>query len=240
LTVKDIPGEFGEGKVMIAEIHWDEPGVELFFRPFYPRVSGKMHYSLLPADYLRWKYDLSVMVNTTRYYPGEWWKSYPLRRVNSLETLVWEGGVSHIHPLSYMFGWDADENFLYEFSKPPSSEFLETLRWGIGVQSITINDGQIRLGAMDRNEIRDARTFLGVDPVRKVLWLIVGEKLSELGMNTIASNQGVMVGGQLDSQDASTMILGSGAIGVDSLTGIRGRRPLGAVMGVRAERLREN
>lgn len=240
LTVEEVSEEFGKGKVMIAEIHWDEPGVELYFSPFRQHDIEGRHFTLLPADYLRWAADLDIMINTTRYYPEEWWKSWPLRSVTSLETLVCDGTVSHIHPLSYMFGWDEGENFIYQNSKPPSPEFLAQLKWGIGVQSVSIHNGQINEAALDRNIVYDSRTFLGVDPVEKVLWLIVGETISEIGMNTIATRQGVIVGGQLDTQDASNMIIGSGASGVRALTGIRGRRMLGGTMGVRAERLPED
>ncbi len=240
LTVEEIPEEFGEGKIMIAEIHWDEPGVELCFRPFRTDDPGGTLFTLLPADYLRWSADWDILINTTRYYPEEWWRSWPLKQVNSLETLVLDGSVSHIHPLSYMFGWDEDWNFLYQYSKPPTSEFLAQLRWGMGVQSVSIHNGQINEAALDRNVVYDARTFIGVDPVEKILWLIVGETISEMGMNRIANKQGVMVGGQLDVQDASNMIIGTGANGVGSLTGIRGRRMLAATMGVRAERLPED
>ena len=237
LTVDDIPSQFGSGKVMIAEIHWDEPGVELYFRPFRPRSTGKMHYSLLPADYLIREANLGIMVNTTRYYPEEWYKCFPFKQVNTLETLVWNGNVSHIHQHSYMFGWNEKDEFLYEFTKPPSQEFLSQLRWGIGVQSISLHQGQIRDAALGANVVRDARTFLAVDPDEKILWMIVGEKISELGINQIASRQGAIVGGQLDTQDASHMIIGSGARGVKSMSGIRGRRMLAGTMGVRAEPL---
>ena len=93
---------------------------------------------------------------------------------------------------------------------------------------------------LEAQDVFDARTFLGVDPVEKVLWLIVGEKISERGINAVASRQGVQIGGQLDTQDASTMIIGSKARSVRTLTGIRGRRPLAGVMGVRAEPISDN
>lgn len=237
LTVQDIPRQLGSGKVMIAEIHWDEPGVELYHRPFHSRASGRKQYRLFPADFLRWQADLDLMVNTTRYYPQVWWKSIPFKQVNSLETVVWKGEVSHIHPQSYMFGWDKNGNFLLEFSKPPTEAFLDQLDWGLGVQAISIHNGHVREAALDPNEVIDARTFIGVDPVRKVLWLIVGERISERGINTVATSQGVMIGGQLDTQDASTMIIGSGAREVRTMTGIRGRRMLAGVLGVRAERI---
>ena len=237
LTVEDIPPSYGEGKVMIAEIHLSKPGVELFFSPFFPRATGRRHFTLMPADYLRWKHDLDIMINSTRYYPAEWWRSYPLQKVDSLETLVWEGNVSHIHRLSYMLGWDKDLNFSYEFSKPPSEEFLRSIHWGIGVQSISIHEGQILEQAMDQRRLREARTFLAVDPIRNVIWFLVAEHISEFGMNSIAQQQGAFIGGQLDCQDASNMIVGNGARGVGSYRGIRGRRPLAAVIGVRADPL---
>lgn len=239
LTVEDIPGQYGKGKVMIAEIHWDEPGVELYFRPFRPRNSGEMHYTLMPADYLMRDADLDLMINTTRYYPEEWWKCFPGKQVNSLETLVWNGRVSHIHRHSYMFGWNEKEEFLYEATKPPSPAFLDQLKWGIGVQSITLNEGMIREAALGKNVVRDARTFLAVDPDEKILWLIVGERISELGINMIALRQGAIIGSQLDTQDASNMVIGSGARGVKSMTGIRGRRMLAATLGIRAEPIPE-
>lgn len=234
LSTLDIPKQYGSGKVMIAEIHWDEPGVDLFFRPFFPRAAMRKHFTLMPADYLMWKFDLSVLINSVRYVPGEWFKSYPFQRVDALETLVYDGKVSHIHNHSYMFGWDAEENFLYDTQKPPRPEFLDQLKWGIGVQSISVMGGELRMEAMNQIADLDSRTFLGVDPVNKIMWLIVYDKIDDLGMNTIARDAGVIVGGKLDSNDAATLIIGQGATGVLPYTGIRGRRPLGGIMGVKA------
>ena len=236
----EVGREYGDGKVMITEIHWAEPGVELFFRPFYPASFGRKHFTLLPADYLLWKHELSVLINSTRYLPSEWWKSFPLRKVDSLETLVWEGKTSHMHPHSYMLGWDEALDFHYELQKPPSRENLDRLRWGIGVQSISVLDGLPRLEAMNLRAKPDSKTFLGVDPDRKVLWFLVFENVNELGMNTVALEAGVQVGGQLDASDASTMIIGPGAQEVRSYTGIRGKRPLAGVLGVRAQPLDGN
>ena len=235
----DVPGEYGKGKVLAAEIHWNEPGVELFFRPFYPKSTGRKHFSLLPADYLARKYDLSIMINSTRYLPGEWWKSFPTRKVDSMETLVYDGRVSHIHDHSYMFGWDSNFNFHYEFQKPPSPEFLKKLSWGFGVQSINILDGKVHEPSLNPRAGVDARTFVGVDPDKQILWYLVFDNISELGMAKVAQRAGIVVGGQLDASDASTMIIGGGAVGVPSYTGIRSLRPLAAIMGVRAEPLSE-
>lgn len=236
----DVPKKFGDGKVMITEIHWDDPGVELFFRRFYPASSGRPHFTLLPADYLLWKYDLSVMINSTRYLPGEWWKSFPSRKVDSLETLVWDGEVSHIHEHSYLFGWDEEGNFLVETRKPPSTGFLDSLKWGIGIQSISILDGELRMSAMNKEAGPDSRTLFGVDAEKKILWFLVFDHVTELGMNTVGRDAGVMIGAQLDASDASTLIIGPGARGIPPFTGIRGRRPLAAVFGIRAEPLDEN
>ena len=237
MSCLEIPERFGEGKVLITEIHLGEPGVEMFFRPFHPRGTGRRHYTLLPADYLLAEHELSVLVNSTRYLPGEWWKSFPFRQVDSMETLVWNGNVSHIHRNSYMFGWDDSGNFLYERTKPPSESFLAKLKWGIGVQAISIENGSINPNAINRNAPGDSRTFFGVDPMNNVIWLMVYDKITEEGMNVLAKEAGVFVGAQLDASDASTLIIGKGAKGVVRHTGIRGRRPLAAVFGVRAEPL---
>jgi len=233
----EIPTDYGSGKAMIAEIYWDEPGVELFFRKPRPSYSTKRHFTLLPADALLVQHDLSILMNSTRYLPGEWWKSYPLREVDSLETLVWDGEFTHLHKNSYMFGWDEAGEFHFEAQKPPRLEFLAKLKWGLGVQSISITNGEIRSAAINQNHFRDARTFLGIDPEKKKIWFMVFDKISEHGMNEMAQAAGVIVGGQLDASDASTMIIGSGAKGVFPFIGIRGRRPLGPIMGIRAEKI---
>lgn len=236
LTTIEIPSNIGSGLAMVTEIHWDEPGVELYFRPCIRRTDGKGSFVLLPPDYIHFSDGLSVSMNSTRYFPGEWYKSYPLKRVDTVETLVWKGMVSHIHKHSYMFAWDEDWNFRHESTKPPSRNFLETVRYGIGVQGVNVSGGLVQYNTF-ANSSRDARSFLGVDPERKVMWLMVFDNISEKGMSELAQQQGVIVGGQLDLGDAATMIVGFGAQGITPYTGIRGRRPLAGMIGVKAQSL---
>jgi len=239
LRTLDIPEEYGSGVGMIAEVHWDAPGVELYFRPCYPTTEAHKQFSLLPADWLSWDADLALAMNSTRYLPGEWYKSYPFRKVDSLETVVWRGLTSHINDKSYMFGWDKAGNFHYELSKPPSRQFLETLEYGLGVQAVNIRDGKIQYDSLNPDGVRDARTFLGVDPEKKILWLMVFEEITEPGMVELAEQEGVVVGAQLDASDASTLIVGFGARDVMPHTGIRGRRPLANIIGVKARSLED-
>ncbi|MCB1122942.1 MAG: hypothetical protein KJT03_15410 [Verrucomicrobiae bacterium] len=230
----------GSGKYILAEIHLDEPGVSFFIRPFRPQATGKRHYTLMPVDLLRRETDAEVMMNGTLYSPHEWYQSFPGMSVNSLETLVVAGRVSHIDPKTYLLWFDESMNVHLETRSRPTPEALEQAYWGIGMQAFLVNNGELNWGSFLNNDTQTRRTLIGVDPEARILWLMAFENISPAGLGIFAIDKGVKLGGQLDAEEATTLVLGENPRGVPSYTGLRGMRPLACVIGIQAQPITRN
>ncbi|MEX0323062.1 MAG: hypothetical protein AB3N63_12940 [Puniceicoccaceae bacterium] len=242
LTVDELPkSSEGRGKMMVVEVHWDTPGVRIANRPFDYQFSPENpispHYDLEFADLGLRRLEAEVLVNTAIYIPGELYNAWPGRPVRTLETLVVDGRVSSVHEHSYLLYWDALNNVHLQQTKPPSEESLANAVTGIGLQGIQINAGQAGYGALDGKEHVGARTFIGVDPLKRILYLFAYEKVSGYTMIDQAVRQGVIFGGQLDTGTATHLIIGKDARGVKAHTGIRSFRPIGPYLTIQAEPL---
>jgi hypothetical protein len=226
----------GKGHYVVLEIHWDTPGLHFFLRPFSDAAIEKgQHYVLTIPDFEVWRHDLSVLVNATRYDPGDIPRSLPGMKVRSCETVVIEGEVSHLHKHSYLMWWDSEMNAHVEERKPPPCDAIRSAWWGIGLQGLQIRKGKMRFESLaDRKKIM-SRTFIGVDPDRRIMWLMAFRAVSGTYMIQRAQHHGVKHGGQLDSGDATNLIIGKNARGVRPFTGIRGYRPLACYIGIKAE-----
>jgi hypothetical protein len=227
----------GSGKYIVTEIKLDEPGVKFFIRPFYPKSIRNRNYTLWPVDLLRRTAKPEVIMNGTLYSPFEWYQSIPGMKVDSQETLVVAGRVSHIDPKSYLLWFDEKMNSHLETKKPPSPEVLAQAFWGVGMQAYLVNEGELNWGSFVGNDEQTARTLIGVDPDNKRLWLMAFENISPVGLGIFAIEQGVRYGGQLDAEGAATLILGANPKGLKSYTGLRGKRPLASVIGIQADPL---
>ncbi|MCZ6673148.1 MAG: hypothetical protein O7C75_09425 [Verrucomicrobia bacterium] len=230
----------GSGKYMVAEIHLDEPGVHFFVRPFYPKSLRSRHYTLLPIDVQRRSFKTEVIMNGTLYSPHEWYQSLPGMKVDSMETLVVGGYTSHVDPKSYLLWFDEEMNSHLETKSPPSADVLEQAFWGIGLQAYLVNEGGLNWGSFIGVDKQTSRTLIGVDPDTKVMWLMAFENISPVGLGIFAIEKGVRFGGQLDAEEATTLVLGENPKGLKSYTGMRGRRPLACVIGIQAEPMPEN
>lgn len=242
LTVLDLPSSAdGGGRVMITEVHWDTPGIRLQHRPydyfFSPENVVSPHYNLSFADWALFRHKPAVLVNTTRYTPEGIMDSFPGMPVRSLETLVVDGQVSHLHEHSYLMFWDAEGEAHMQTTKPPSPENLEAAVLGMGIQGVSINTGSVNRYAVSNQELAYDRTFIGFDPTQNILFLLAFEKATALLMTSVARDAGVLFGGMLDSGDATSMVIGAGARGLLPHTGIRNRRPLGPYLLVYADPL---
>jgi len=242
LTVEQLPfGEHGGGRCMIVEVHWDTPGVRLAHREFsWPFASGDPqapHYKLTVADWSLFKYGPAVLVNTTRYHPDGLLDSLPGRPVRSLETLVVDGKVSHVHDHSYLMFWDAGGRAAMLERKPPDPASLEAAVLGIGLQGYQVSEGRPHYHSLSSKDDLIPRTFIGFDPTRNILYLIAFERASGHLMIDRAVLAGVMFGGQVDSGNGSSLLIGRAARDVTPHTGIRNWRPLGPYLKVFADPL---
>lgn len=219
------------GAIMVVEVHWETPGVNVELRPFTDRALDQgRHYTLTFADWVvARRGDMIAFINGTRYTPADYRNTYPGNEVSTVESVVIDGVFSHLHENSYLLWWDSEGNATFETTKPPSEKAQGLARMGIGVQGIGVQNGQSRHQSMVTNETDESRprSFIGVDSERKVLWLIGFETATIRFMTEFAARQGVMVGGMLDTGTATTMLVGRAADGVRPFTGIRNPRPLG-------------
>jgi len=110
-------------------------------------------------------------------------------------------------------------------------------KWGIGGQDLWLRDGRVWSSDEPRLHSVDARTAVGVDLPRKLLYLAVGTHISpSLAFHTLA-DLGARDGMLLDGGDSSSMAIGTGA-SVVSPGAVYGWRPVANPFGVRAEPLR--
>jgi len=228
------------GRMMAFEIELDAPGVEFFIRPLDPAATGEgEQYVLRWADLEVWRHELAILVNGALYRPGDWWRSYPGARVSAVESLVIDGKLSHHHKHSYLIWFDETLLPHVETNKPPPADAVRRAKWAIGVQRLLVRDGQaISAVSEDREEVMK-RTFIGVDPKQRKLWLLVFDAINSYRMADIASEMGVVYGGQLDSDNGTWGIVGPGAKDVRAMTGIRGGRPIASYLGIRASPIEE-
>ena len=242
LTVENLTksGE-GDGKIMIVEVHWDTPGVQIANRQFdYPietNDSAGSHYDLQFADFALRHTGASILMNSCLYHPGAALQSIPGRPVRSVETIVVNSTVSHVHEHSYLLYWDKSMNGHILQTKPPDRVSLESAVVGLGMQGVQVSDGVANFNAMGNKENVHARTFIGIDPEKRILYMMAFENVSGNLMIERAVDQGVVFGGQLDSGDSTNLLIGENAKGVEPHTGIRNLRPLGPYITIHADPL---
>jgi len=242
LTVEDYPrGGPVRGRVMIAEIHWDTPGIELAHRDFsYPIIPSDRkapHFRTIPADLALSREKASLLMNTTLFGPNSLPSLIPGYGVRSLETIVIDGFPSHIHEHSYLLYWDSHDNVHMLRQKPPGIEDIEKAVLGIGLGGVQIAEARAAYNAIGSLEESMARTFIGVDPFRKILWLMAFEKSTGRFMIDRAVEEGVVYGGQLDGGSSTNLLIGSGAKDILPHTGIRSWRPIAPYLIIRANPL---
>ncbi len=232
LTVEDWPKSYdGEGAVMIVEVHWETPGIRIANRPFDYAINAddsvSPHYNLEFADFALRRERPAVLMNTNLFFPDSITSAIPGRPVRAVETVVVDGQASHVHAHSYLLYWDKLMDAYMAPSKPPDEASLAQAEIGLGLQGVQIRDGAAIPAALDGKSDLYARTFIGINPERKILYLMAFENASGHGVIERAVRAGVTHGGQLDSGSSTNLLIGPKANGVRAHTGIRNARPLG-------------
>lgn len=235
----EIPPRGAEsGRVVALRLHLDDPSVSLLMRPIdRDALESGGQYILTWPDWERSEQDLAVLLNSAIYYPGQMWQSYPGQTVKAVDMVVVNGRETHFYPHSYLLWLDRERRPHVSLTKPPTKEQIADAQWGIGLQGVQVVEGKGNYGAIDRHEHAEARAFVGFHAERRELYLMAFENVTPVTMIDIAVELGVHFGGMLDSGNATWLILSPDAKGLRPWTGIRGGRPLGPYIGVRAKRL---
>jgi hypothetical protein len=228
-----------EGVMHWIQVDLAAPGIELYVTPLDRQaVRRGWQYRLQQTEAVVRENHLAVAINGTLFTSqyGKWRRTGDLAR--AIETAVADYHVNHVWEHAYLLWFDDELNPRLETTKPPSAEVLEKSWWGIGGQGVGILKGVVWEG-IPREPIA-ARTAVGIDHDRRLLWLAVFENASPRRALEKLASLGAQEGMLLDGGDSSCMVLGAGAQGVPAGVLGRGGRPVATHFGIRAKRLRRD
>jgi hypothetical protein len=228
------PTAEGRGPVHWARIDLTAPGIELYVTPTDPALDGSGYqYRLKRLGTVARAEGLAVAVNGSLFTREPFWLPgyWPNLRANSVETVVSAGRVNHVWEHTYLLWFGADRAAVLERGKPPPESALARAAWGIGGQAVGLAHGSI---TPELNRDPTARTAVGVDPHRQLLFLAVFESASPRRAMEELAALGARDGMLLDGGGSTAMVLGEGATGARPGTVLGGWRPVATHFGVRA------
>lgn len=229
----------GSGPMHWVRVDLAAPGVELYVTPTDPAVlADGFHYRLRRPGAVAEAEHLAVTINGSLFarepsrIPGYWTG----RRATGVETVVSNRTASHLWEHTYLLWFDSDLAPTLERRKPPPESALARAKWGIGGQGVGLWDGRVGVGPGGESV---ARTAIGIDAERKLLFLAVFESASpERALEELAA-LGARAGMLLDGGGSTAMVIGAGANGVEPGTVLGGWRPVATHFGIRANAKRD-
>lgn len=227
----------GRGVLHWVRVDLGAPGIGLYVTPLNPAAAAQgWQYRLQWIDDVVKDEHLAVAINgslfTSRY---RWLPRLPGALANGVETVVSDHVASHLWEHTYLLWFDDNLNPHLRPSKPPAPEELRQARWGIGGQSVWLQDGQVWSGSERRP---DTRTAVGIDAKRKLLFLTVAEWASPHLLLERLAQLGARDGMLLDGGSSSAMAIGEGAEGLARGPLFGGSRPVATFLGIKARPLR--
>lgn len=228
------PTADGGGPMHWARVDLAAPGVGLYVTPVDPSLDGSgFQYRLRRVGPIARAEGLAVSINACLFtkepwlVPGYW----PGQRANSVETVVADGRASHLWEHTYMLWFDDTLTPTLERRKPPPDAALARAKWAVGGQGVGLAGGRVQ-GGLSRTP--EARTAVGIDPQRRLLFLAVFESASPHRAMEELAGLGAQEGMLLDGGGSTAMTIGPGATGVRPGTVLGGWRPVATHFGVRA------
>jgi hypothetical protein len=228
--------EQGHGVLHWVRVELGAPGIELYVTPLDPgAVSHGSQYRLRWIENVVRDEHLAVAVNGTLFTSEYSWRPrLPGDLANGVETVVSDHVASHFWEHTYLLWFDDDLNPHLRPSKPPNSAELREAKWGIGGQGVGLHNGKVWSAS---NRKPDARTAIGIDADRKLLFLAVAEWASPHLMLEELAKLGACDAMLLDGGASSAIAIGEGARDVARGPLFGGSRPVATFFGVRARRL---
>jgi hypothetical protein len=209
------------------------PGTELYVTPLDPAaVAHGWQYRLRPIEDVIEREHLAVAINGTYFTTasGSW---LPLSGdfARSMQTLISDYTIAY-GPWGASLLWFDAELAPHVLRLSSSAEPDLTLsKWAVGTHTLQLHNGQV-LGGGDSTA--DARTGIGVDQTRKLLFMAVGERISQPRMLHILADLGAKEGFLLDGGGSSAMAIGQGSTGIRATLLLGSGRPVATYIGVRA------
>lgn len=233
----------GSGLMHWVRVDLASPGIELYVTPLDPEaVREGWQYRLRRVGTVVKEENLAVAINGTYFSSNSGWLPMPGDLARIGETIVADHRVGHVAKHSYLLWFGDDLTPRIESSRGPSESVLSQARWGIGLPVVWLRGGKIsergHISEIAARTPADARTAVGIDPQRKLLFLAVFENASPRQALEKLVGLGATDGMLLDGGDSTGMALGAEARGVRPGVLMQGWRPPATHFGVRAKALK--
>jgi exopolysaccharide biosynthesis protein len=195
-------------------------------------VARGWQYRLRPIEDVVEREHLAVAVNGTYFATA----SGSSLRVSgdlarSMQTLVSDHVIAY-GPWGASLLWFDSELVPHALQSSSAAEpDLSRAKWAVGLHELQLHNGQVlRVG----DSTADARTGIGIDQTRKLLFLAVGERISPPRMLHILADLGAKEGFLLDGGGSSAMAIGQGSTGIPATLLLGSGRSVATYIGVRA------
>ena len=223
----------GGGLVHWVRVDLTAPGVELYVTPLDPAaVARGWQYRLRQIEDVVERERLAVAINATYFAtePGSWLRfSGDLAR--TMQTLISDHVIAYGPWGASLLWFDAELAPHVLRSSSPVEPVLAWAKWAVGAHELQLQNGQVVWGG---DSTADARTAIGIDEARRLLFLAVGERISPGRVLHMLADLGARDGILLDGGGSSAMEIGDGSTGISAGVLLGGGRPVATYIGVRA------
>ncbi len=217
-------------------LHWiradlNTPGVSLYTTPMDPAAQARgfeyrlQHTSTFVADNA-----LAAAVNGTLFSSDSGFIRMPGDIALSSETVVSNHQLNHIDPNTYLLWWDDQNLAHFELHKPPPPDSLSKAKWAIGGQMPMLSPAWMA-GPGGKP---DARTAIGVDPAKKLVWIACYDKATFHFVAQSLRDHGAIDAIDIDGGTSTAMVIGQHAKNVRPGTVTGNWRPVATHFGFRA------
>lgn len=220
-----------EGLAHIITIDLNTPGLRLYVTPLDPSaVRAGWEYKTCWPPAVASQEKLVVAINGTLFATDQPKLAvWPGGLSRSEETLIADHQVNRIDPNSYLLWFDAELTPHLEKQKPPPAEACERAKWGISGQSWSLDGG---IPTAWQHHERDSRTIVGIDPVKKLLFLGAFVSASQYRVAQVLAEHGAVQAIFLDGGSSTCLVFGQTPPCMSRRTAIFPYRALATVFGV--------
>jgi hypothetical protein len=219
-------------------IHWvrvdlTAPGLELYVTPLDPAaVAHGWQYRLRLIEEVIERERLAVAVNGTYFTTASRsWLRLSGDLARSMQPLISDHVIADGPWGAFLLSFDPELAPYVARRNSEAEPDLTRAKWAVGAHELQLRSGQV-LGVGDSTA--DARTAIGIEQRRKLLFLAVGERISPRRMLHILADLGARDGFLLDGGGSSAMGIGQGSTGIPASVLAGSGRPVATYIGVRA------
>jgi exopolysaccharide biosynthesis protein len=201
--------------------------------PLHPAaVARGWQYRLRPIEDVIEREHLAVAINGTYFTTASGsWLRFSGDLARSMQTLISDHVIAYGLWGASLLWFDAELAPHVLQSSSAAEPVLTRAKWAVGAHVLQLHNGQV-LWAGDSTA--DARTAIGIDQPRKLLFLAIAERISQPRMLHMLADLGARDGFLLDGGGSSAMGIGQGSTGIPATVLLGAGRPVATYIGVRA------